>query len=150
MLFVPEADESLARLASRVRVEPYDPRPGGYRTAADLSRQQLAKAGTAAGRLGVEFGTVTLDRFRALEGAFAKWTFDDVTPAVNRLRPTKDETEQLAFRRRGAHGVRASKTAEGARAGMSELEIKGFFDGELYAEAARHGPRPWPWRIPTS
>ncbi len=140
-LFVPEADESLARLASRVRVEPYDPGPGGYRTAADLCRRLLAKAGTTAGRLGVEFGTVTLDRFRALENGLTGWTFDDVTPAVNRLRLIKDETEQLAFRRAAElMGFAVRKTADALAPGMSELEIKGFFDREVYAEAARRWP----------
>jgi len=139
-LFVPEADESLARLASRVHIEPYDPGLRSYGTAADLCRGLLAKHG-AAGRLGVEFGAITVDRFRALEDTLTGWTFDDVTPAVNQLRLIKDETEQLAFRRAAELvGFALRKTTEALAPGMSELEIKGVMDHALYAEAARRWP----------
>ncbi len=140
-LFVPAADESLARLASRVHVEPYEPGLRGYGTATDLCRGLLAKQGAAAGRLGVEFGAMTLDRFRALEHGLTGWTFDDVTPAVNGLRLIKDEAEQLAFKHAAELvGFAVRKTAEALAPGMSELEIKGFMDQVVYAEAARRSP----------
>ena len=140
-LCVPRADESLARLASRIHVEPYDPGPQGYGSATNLCRNVLARTGLSAGRLGVESDAMTLDRLRALENGLTGWTFDDITPAVSKLRLIKDETEQLAFRHAAELMKFAmSKTTEALTPGTSELEIKGFMDQVLYAEAARRWP----------
>jgi Xaa-Pro aminopeptidase len=89
----------------------------------------------------VEFGALTVDRFRALERGMTGWTFEDVTSIMNGLRAVKDETEQQAFRRAAElMGFALRATTAGLAAGMSELEIKGRFDSELYAEAARRWP----------
>jgi Xaa-Pro aminopeptidase len=57
------------------------------------------------------------------------------------LRAIKDETEQQAFRRAAElMGFALRATGAALTAGMSELEVKGRFDSELYAEAARRWP----------
>jgi Xaa-Pro aminopeptidase len=140
-LFVPAADESLARVTSRIHVEPYNPGTRGYAAGADLCRDLLARTTSTPGKLGVEVGAITLERVRALEGALARWTLDDVTPVVNRLRLIKDDTEQGAFRRAAELMAHALRTTAGALTpGMSELEIKGAFDQALYAESSRRWP----------
>ena len=140
-LFVPEGDDTLARLMSRIGVEPYNPGARAFATAATLSRQRLGKDGQANGRVGVEWGALTVDRFEPLREAFSGWTLEDVTPHVYRLRMVKDGDEQLAFKNSAylmGHAMRT--TAAAITAGMSELEIKGMFDHALYAEASRKWP----------
>jgi Xaa-Pro aminopeptidase len=140
-LFVPEGDDTLARLMSRIGVEPYKPGASAFATAATLSRQRLSKNGQAKERLALEWGALTVDRFEPLRDAFSGWTLDDVTPSLYRLRMVKDAEEQLAFRNAASlmgHAMR--KTAAALAVGMSELEIKGVFDQALYAESSRKWP----------
>jgi Xaa-Pro aminopeptidase len=140
-LFVPKGDDTLARLMSRIGVDPYDPGARPYATAATLSHERLTKNGGGAGRVAIESGAITVDRFEPLREAFSEWTVDDLTPSLNRLRMVKDDDEQQAFRRAAyLMGHAMGKTIGALKPGASELEIKGVFDHALYAESSRRWP----------
>ncbi|MGQ0571369.1 MAG: M24 family metallopeptidase [Armatimonadota bacterium] len=141
VLCVPEPDETLARSASRVRIEPYNPGPRGFRAAAELSRRVLGGNGTSPGTLGLEFPSLTIDRFRILEETFPEWRLNDVTAVLTGLRLVKDQEEQLAFRHAAEiAGLAMRKTMQALSPGISELELKGTLDLAAYTEAARRWP----------
>ncbi len=141
LLLVLRADESLGRLVSRVPIEPYDAGSHGYRATARRCQQALDRAAIRGGVMGIEFGAMTMDRYRTLEGMFPQWTFADLTATIAELRLIKDEEEQLAFRRAAAAVAFALKQIMAdLRPGISEIEIKGAMDLAVYAEASRQWP----------
>ncbi len=141
VLFVLRADESLARALAHMRVEPYDAGAQGFKTTVQLCRRDLEKREVAPGRLGLEFGSVTIDRLRILEEAFPRWTFTDITATVGEFRLIKDATEQVALRRAAELVSWAmQQTLSTLRPGLSELELKAAMDFAAYTEEARRWP----------
>jgi len=141
LLLVPRADESLARAVSRWVLEPYDPGPRGFRTTAELARRALARADVTGGVLGLEFGSVALDRARLLEEALSSFRFSDIAGALTDLRLIKDGEEQSAFRCAAALVASAMRqTAIIVRPGISEIEVKAAMDLAVCTEGARRWP----------
>ena len=141
VLLVPRADESLARAASRVAIEPYDPGPGGFQTTAELCRRVLERADATDGELGFEFGMVPFDRGRLLQETLTRYRFTDISAVLTDLRLIKDQDEQLAFRRAGELVASAIRHTVGTlRPGISEIEVKAAMDLAVCSEAARRWP----------
>lgn len=141
LLLVPQADESLARAVSRWVLEPYDPGSGGFRTTTDLARRALARADVTGGVLGLEFGSVPLDRARLLEETLSQFRFSDIAGALTDLRLIKDREEQSAFRCAAALVASAMRqTALKVRPGISEIEVKAAMDLAVCTEGARRWP----------
>jgi Xaa-Pro aminopeptidase len=137
-LLVLRADETLARQASGVPVVPYDAAAQGYRATVARLREVLDRGALPYDALGIEFGVITLDRFRILEETFPRHTFADVTASLADLRLVKDESEQTALRRAALLvGSALERTVTALSPGISEIEIKGAMDSAVYAEAAR-------------
>ena len=141
LLLVLRADETLARQVSAVPVAAYDASTLGYRATAARMREALEPAGVACDTLGIEHGTITLDRFHILAETFPRSAFIDVAPDLATLRLVKDEAEQTSLRRAArAVGAALERTIAGLAPGISEVEIKGAMDATVYAEAARRWP----------
>lgn len=141
VLLVPRADESLARTASRVAIEPYDPGPAGFQTTIELCRRVLERADVMDGELGFEFGMVPFDRARLLQEILSRYRFTDISTVLTDLRLIKDQDEQLAFWRAGELVAAAIRhTAGTLRPGISEIEVKAAMDLAVCGEAARRWP----------
>jgi Xaa-Pro aminopeptidase len=141
LLLALKADEALARQASSVPVVTYDAAAQGYRATAAQVREALGRDRLPFDSLGIEFGAVTVDRFRILEEAFPGFTFTDVAGILGDLRLVKDEGEQAAFRQAALLvGAALDRVVPDLSPGISEIEIKGAMDAAVYAEAARRWP----------
>lgn len=141
LLLALRADESLARQASRVPVVTYDAGMQGYRATAAQTREALSRDALPYNTVGLEFGVMTLDRFRILEETFPGFTFTDITAALAELRLVKDSDEQRALRRAAeAVGAAMGRVVATLSPGVTEIEIKGAVDAAVYAEAARRWP----------
>lgn len=139
LLYVPEGDESLARTLSRIPIEPYDPGPGGWKTAAGLAKGMLDKL--SVGTLGIEFAATTVGQHEVLKETLPRWAFADVGPVLARHRLIKDGDEQQKLR--GAGSLVHEGLAEVARSlkpGVTELELKGRADLAAYSEARQRFP----------
>jgi Xaa-Pro dipeptidase len=140
-LIVLRQDETLARALSRVPVVVHDLRPDGFWETARICQTALAKVGVSSGVIGLEFGSVTVDRLRILEESFPEITFRDAASLMTTLRMIKDPEEQLALRRAASLAVSGVRAVEGRlRPGISEAEVKTIICQAAYLEAARLWP----------
>jgi Xaa-Pro aminopeptidase len=141
LLLALRADESLARQASSVPVVTYEAGAQGYRATAAQVREALNRDTLPYNTLGIEFGVMTLDRFRILEETFPELTFADVAAAVGELRLIKDDNEQRTFQQAALLvGAALTRVTADFSPGTSEIEVKGAMDAAVYAEAARRWP----------
>ncbi len=141
LLLALRADEALARQASNVPVVTYDAGAQGYRATAAQIREALDRDKLPYDSLGIEFGAMTVDRFRILEEAFPGFTFTDAAPTLADLRLVKDDGEQATFRQAALLvGFAMDRVVADLSPGISEVEIKGAMDAAVYAEAARRWP----------
>lgn len=139
LLYVPGGDESLARTLSRIPIEPYDPGPGGWSTAAGLAKGMVEKL--RVGTLGIEFGAMTVNQFEVLKETLPGWSFADVTAGLARLRLIKDAEEQQMLRGAGSlvhEGF--EEVSRSLKAGITELELKGRADLAAYTAARQRFP----------
>jgi Xaa-Pro aminopeptidase len=137
ILCVPDSDASLARAVARVRVESYQPAARGVATSAALCARLLTSSGAQQALLGIEEGSMTVDRFQALRNALPGSVLADITPSIASQRLLKDADEQRAFRR--ASELVSAGVAEALRvlaAGATEIEVKGLTDAAVYKTAA--------------
>lgn len=134
-------DETLARALSQVPVEVHDLTPEAFTTTAEECRRILEKRNVSRGVVGLEFGSVTLDRFRTLEGALPDCSFRDISGIVAALRLIKDPQEQLALRC-AAHlaTIALKQVTDALRPGVSEVDMKTLIDRTAYTEGARRWP----------
>jgi Xaa-Pro aminopeptidase len=141
VLWVPPADEALARALSRVAVTAYRP-DAGFDAAGRAIARALAGLPAAPRALAVEHDALTLRRLEALQRALPGWTFPDAGPHLAQLRLVKDAEEQGALRRAGAlAAVAAAAVVAALPRGLSEGELRGAADLAVYAESRRRHPQ---------
>jgi Xaa-Pro dipeptidase len=134
-------DESLARTLSEVPVVLHELAPEAFKATAEECRRILEKTKSSRGVVGLEFGSVALDRFRVLEETLPECNFSDISAIIAALRLIKDPQEQLALRCAAQLATVALKQATDAlRPGVSEVDIKTLIDRIAYVEGARRWP----------